>query len=153
VAIAEIAAELEHVAEHARRMARANYLTVDPHLSKPLASLRRLATEVQAMLDAALEAFVRRDAAAARSVTLKVQDIENLYQPVRHELLAVMKSKPRIANQAMYLARSAYNLRRAAERVVGICDWVVFTVEGSPEPDEPTPAGPARLTGETSLIL
>jgi phosphate transport system protein len=129
VAMAEIAAELEHLAEHARRMARANYLTADQHLRKPLAGLRRLATEVQSLLDLALGAFARRDADAARSVAIGTRDVESLYQPVRNELLGIMKSKPRIANQAMYLSRSAYNLRRAAERVAGICDWVLFITE------------------------
>jgi phosphate transport system protein len=137
VAMAEIAAELEHVAEHARRMARANYLTVDPHLRKPLASLRRLATEVQSLLAQALASFARRDADAARSVAIGARDVEHLYQPVRNELLGVMKSKPRIANQAMHLSRSAYNLRRAAERVVGICDWVLFVADRSPNGREP----------------
>ncbi|MEJ2208378.1 MAG: PhoU domain-containing protein [Anaerolineae bacterium] len=132
VAMAEIAAELEHVAEHARRMARANYLTVDQHLRKPLASLRRLANKVQSLLSMALASFAQRDVDAARSVALGSRDVEHLYQPVRNELLGVMKSRPRIANQAMYLSRSAYNLRRAAERVAGICDWVLFTAEDSP---------------------
>jgi phosphate transport system protein len=129
VAMAEIAAELEHLAEHGRRMARANYVTADQHLCKPLAGLRRLATEVQSLLDLALGAFAQRDADAARSVAIGTRDVETLYQPVRNELLGIMKSKPRIANQAMYLSRSAYNLRRAAERVAGICDWVLFITE------------------------
>jgi hypothetical protein len=42
-----------------------------------------------------------------------------------------MKSKPRIANQAIYLSRAACNLRVAAERVAGICEWVAFIVNGS----------------------
>jgi phosphate transport system protein len=137
VAMAEIAAELEHVAEHTRRMARANYSTVDPHLRKPLASLRRLATEVQSLLARAMASFAGRDANAARSVTMGTRDVEILYQPVRNELLGVMKSRPRIANQAMYLSRSAYNLRRTAERVAGICDWVLFVVESSPNGRDP----------------
>jgi phosphate transport system protein len=131
VAMVEIAAELERLADHAQRVARANYLTADPQLRKPLASLQHMAAQVQALLDGALAAFARRDVGAARSVAAQVQETESLYLQIRHDLLAVMKSKPRIANQAIFLSRSAYNLRRAAERVSGICDWVVFTIEGS----------------------
>lgn len=131
VAMVEIAAELERLADHARRVARANYLTADPELRQPLAGLQRMSAQVQELLDGALSAFARRDAQAARAITAGIGSVEGLYGQLRQQMLTVMKSKPRIANQAIFLSRSAYNLRRAAERVAGICDWVVFTVEGS----------------------
>lgn len=131
VAIVEIAAELECLADHARQVIQANYLTADPQLRQSLTSLHRLAAEVQLLLEGALAAFARQDARAARAIVAGMPQVEGLYQQIRHELLAILKSKPRIANQAIFLSRSAYNLRRAAERVVGICEWVVFTVEGS----------------------
>jgi phosphate transport system protein len=153
VAMVEIAAELERMADHARRAALANYLTADYQLRKPLASLNRLGADAQALLDGALAAFAQRDVSAARTVVAQAQEIENLHLQIRHELLAVMKSKPRIANQAIFLSRSAYNLRRSAARVTSICDWVVFTVEGSLGAGEPTPEMQIHLAEETSIVL
>jgi phosphate transport system protein len=153
VAMVEIAAELERIADHAERVARANYLTVDHRLRTPLESLLGLATEVQSLLDAALAAFAQRDAGAAHQIAAGTLEVESLYQLVRRELLEVMKSKPRVANQAIFLSRSAYNLRRAAERVAGIGDWVVFAVEGSLGTDEETPKVPAHLAEKTSIVL
>jgi phosphate transport system protein len=153
VAMVEIAAELERMSEHGRRVARANYLTADHQLRKPLASLHRLANEVQSLLDGALEAFVQRDASAARTVAGETRKVETLYQQVRGDLLAVMNSKPRIANQAIFLSRSAYNLRRTAERVAGICEWVVFIVEGSFTATQPAPEILAHLAEEPSISL
>ena len=153
VAMVEIAAELERISDHAQRVARANYLTADHQLRKPLASLKRLTTEVQSLLDGSLSAFAERDVAAALAVGAGTNQVESFYQQVRHELLEVMKSKPRIANQAIFLSRSAYNLRRAAERVAGISDWVVFTVEGSMGVHEPVPDVPAPLVEETTIAL
>ena len=153
VAMVEIAAELERLADHAQRVARANYLTADPQLRKPLVNLHHLAAEVQSLLDGALAAFARRDGGAARAVAVQVQETDSLYLQVRHDLLAVMKSKPRIANQAIFLSRSAYNLRRAAERVSGICEWVVFTVEGSLDADAPTTQAPLQPVEETFVTL
>lgn len=140
VAIVEIAAELERLADHAQQVARTNYLTVDPQLRRPLGSLHQLASKVQALLDGALAAFARRDASAARSVAAGSRQVDVFYQQVRHDLLLVIKETPRIANQAIFLSRSAHNLRGAAERVAGICEWVVFTVEGSLGTNETTPA-------------
>jgi phosphate transport system protein len=131
VAMVEIAAELERMAEHGQEIARANYLTADHQLRRPLASIHRLACEVEGLLDAALSAFIERDGAAARAVAGKTQEVETLYQQVRLELLEVVTTKPRIANQAIFVSRSAYSLRRAAAHIAGVCEWVVFAVDGS----------------------
>lgn len=152
VAMMEIAAELEHLAGHGQRIARANYLRADPRLRKPLARLHRLATEVRSLLQRALAAFAQRDADAARAVGAETREAESQYQQVRGDLLVVRQSQPAIANQAIYLARAACNLRRAAERVAGICDWVVFASEGSFDVGEPARAAPARQTKETSHV-
>jgi phosphate uptake regulator len=134
-------------------MARANYLTADHQLRRPMASLHRLVVQVQSLLDVALVAFAQLDAVAARQIAAGMLEIEGLYQKVRRELLEVMKTKSRIANQAIYLSRSAYHLRRAAERVAAIADWVLFIVEGSlgTIPSELQVAG--RPAEETSIAL
>jgi phosphate transport system protein len=46
VAMVEIAAELERIADHARRVARVNYLVADHRLGRALASIQRLARTV-----------------------------------------------------------------------------------------------------------
>lgn len=153
VAMVEIASELERMAEHVQRVARANYLTADHQLRRSLTSLRQLAAEVQSLLDDALAAFGQQDVFAARTVISGTQRIENLYQQVRHELLGVMKSKPRIASQAIFLSRSAYHLRRAAERVASICEWVVFAVEGSLGAAASMPNVPAHVKEKLSMQL
>jgi len=151
VAMIEIAAEMERLADHGQRVARANCLIADHQLRRPLASLHRLASEVQSLLDRALAAFVERDAGAARTVGAETREVENPYQQARDELLVVMKRQPRIANQAIYLSRAAHNLRRATERAASICDWVVFAVEGSFDAGEPTREAPLHQTQEASV--
>ena len=149
-AMIEIAAEMERLADHGQRVARANCLIADHQLRKLLASLHRLASEVQSLLDGALAAFAERDADAARTVSAATREVENPYQQTRDELLIVAKSQPSIANQAIYLSRAAYNLRRAAERAASICDWVVFAAEGSFDTGELTREAPFHQTQETS---
>lgn len=146
VAMIEIASELERLADHGRRVAQANCLRSDTQLGKPLASLHRLASEVQSLLDGALAAFAQRDAGAARTVSAGTQQVESQYQQIRGEMLAVTKRQPSIANQAIYLSRAGYNLRRAAQQVSSICDWVVFAAEGSFDAGEPAREAPAHQT-------
>lgn len=153
VAGVEIAAGLELLADHAERVVRANYFVADHQLRKPLASLGRLAVEVQTLLSGALAAFARRDAGGARAVAASTWNIEAHCEQVRHDLLSIMMNKPRIASEAIFLSRSAYNLRRAAQRVTGICEWVVFAVEGSLGTGEPVTQVTRARTEETSIAL
>jgi phosphate transport system protein len=131
VATVEIAAELEHVGDHARRVARVNYLVADHQLRRPLSSVQRLTREVQAPLDRVLAAFVQQELAPIERALAETQAVSTLYEQTYRELLTVMKSKPRIANQAIYLSRAAYDLKRAAERVARVCEWVVFSITGT----------------------
>jgi phosphate transport system protein len=131
VAMVEIAAELEHVAEHARKVARVNYLVADHQLSRPLASIQRLARMVQSTMNRVLEAFVRGNLALTEQVLAETREVNAIYEQTYQELLMVMQSKPSIANQAIYLSRAAYNLKRAAERVAGVSDWVAFSITGA----------------------
>lgn len=153
VAIVEIAAELERLSDHARQVIQTNYLVVDPDLCTVLASLADMATRVQALLDGALVALARHDASAAQYVAAGSREADALYQQVRHDLLLVIKGKPRLANQAIFLSRSAHNLRRAAKRVNGICEWVVFTVEGSPGTNETTPTALSQPLDDAFVTL
>ena len=147
VAMVEIAAELEHVAEHASRVARVNYLVADHQLRRPLASIQRMASKVQSPLNQVLEAFVLGDLALVEVALLESQEVNDLYGQAYEELLEVMKSKPRIANQAIYLSRAAYNLKRAAERVAGMFNWVGYSITGTMDTLTPL-RGPAMAETE-----
>jgi phosphate transport system protein len=126
VAMTEIAAELERVGEHARRIARVNYLAVDSHLRRPLVGIHDLAGQVHALLDEALAALSHKDLAAAQAVIAAVQDVDGMHRQVHGDLLAVMTNRPRIAGQAIFLSRAAYHLKRISDRVASIGDWVVY---------------------------
>lgn len=140
VAMVEIASELERVAEHGKKVSRANSLTMEYHLRKPVAKIHRFAADVQAMLSRAVEAFARSDIEAVRALLADAQTVDDQYTQVYQELLEVMNSRPRVVNQAVFVSRAAYNLKRAAERVTGICDWVLFSAVGSMEGNRPEPA-------------
>jgi phosphate transport system protein len=89
-----------------------------------------MAQAARDMLHRSLDAFVRRDVDLARSVPASDDDVDALYNQVYRELLTLMMSNPRCIDQASYLLWAAHNLERAADRVINICERVVFTVTG-----------------------
>jgi phosphate transport system protein len=129
-AVLEIATELERIGDYAKGVARINLMIGDEPLIKPLIDVPRMSEKTRDMLHRALDAFVKRDVDLARSIPLEDNEVDALYNQVYRELLTFMISNPRTIDQASYLLWVAHNLERAADRVINICERVVFTVTG-----------------------
>ena len=57
-------------------------------------------------------------------------EIDLLYEQVYRELLTHVIQKPEIINDAMMLAFVAHNLERVGDRVINICERVVYLITG-----------------------
>jgi len=129
-AVLEIVTELERMGDYAKGIAKITRLLGNaPHI-KPLVDIPRMADLALSMLDRAIDAFLQRDVEAARAIPKEDSLVDDLYNQVNSELMALILSNPRNMEQANYLLWAAHNLERAADRVTNICERVVFTVTG-----------------------
>ena len=129
-AVLEVITELERIGDYAKGIAKICLLIGDEPLIKPLIDIPRMAEQACSMIHRALDAFVRRDVELARAIPKEDDEIDALYNQVYRELLMIMMSNPRVIDQASRLLWVAHNLERAADRVINICERVVFTVTG-----------------------
>lgn len=129
-AVLELITELERIGDYAKGIARISLLIGDEKLIKPLIDIPRMAEKARHMLHQALEAFVRRDVALARSIPAQDDEIDDLYNQVFRELLTLIMADPHRIDQATFLLWAAHNLERTADRVINICERVIFTVTG-----------------------
>jgi phosphate transport system protein len=132
-AILEIVTELERIGDYAKGIAKINLLIGDEKLIKPLIDLPLMAEKARLMLHRALDAFVRRDVDLARAIPREDNEVDALYNQVYRELLSYVMADPSTIEQSNYLLWVAHNLERAADRVINICERVVFTVTGEME--------------------
>jgi len=126
----EIITELERIGDYAKGIARINLMIGEKPLLKPLIDIPSMAEKARNMLHRALEAFVQRDVALARAIPKEDDKMDALYNQVYRELLTLIMSDPRNIKQANYLLWVAHNLERTADRVINLCERVVFTVTG-----------------------
>ncbi len=129
-AVLEIITELERMGDYAKGIARINLMLGDEPLIKPLIDIPRMAETARDMLHQALEAFVQRDVTLARAIPAHDDEVDALYNQVYRELLTHIMADSRKIDQATYLLWAAHNLERTADRVINICERVVFTVTG-----------------------
>jgi phosphate transport system protein len=132
-AIANIATELERMADHAKGIGQIGVMMGPREPLKPLVDIPRMAKKARWLLERELEAFVNRDVELARSLGSEDDEVDRLYDQVFRELLIFMMDDPRTITRATYLLWIAHNLERTADRAINIGERVVFLVEGRVE--------------------
>ena len=130
-AILEIASELERIADYSKGIANITIQLGSKPLVKPLVDIPRMAALVADMLHRALLTFVDRDVNTARLIPSEDQQVDDLYDQVYRELMTYVLEDPRNIEGVSHLMWAAHNLERAADRVVNICERVIFTVTGN----------------------
>lgn len=129
-AMLEIATELERIGDYAKGIAKINLMMDEKPFIRPLVIIPAMAEMGRDMLHQSLDAFTRRDVELARAIAVRDDEVDKLYNQVYRDLLSSIMSDPRNMDQATYLLWVSHNLERAADRVVNICERVVFTVTG-----------------------
>jgi len=133
VAVLNIIIEVERIGDYAAGISKIVIMIGDEPPLKPLIDIPRMADQDVDMLRRSLDAFVSRDAEAARKIIEEDDLVDNLYDQVFRELLVFMMEDPRTVTRATRLIWVAHNLERAADRVTNICERVVFIVTGKME--------------------
>lgn len=128
LAAVKINTDLERVGDLAVNIAQAarSYLLHPP--VKPLIDLPRMGTIAQEMLRDALDAFVRRDVAAARAVCQRDDELDGLKTQIIRELISYMLADPKRVEAALALVLISRHLERVGDHATNIAEDVIFMV-------------------------
>lgn len=129
-AILEVITDLERVGDYAKGIAKINLLIGEARLIKSLEDFKAMATDACQMLHDALDAFVHRDVALAKEIAKRDDAVDEQYNQIFKDLLQLIIADTRVTDQATYLLWAAHNLERTGDRVVNICERVIFMVTG-----------------------
>lgn len=131
ISAVKMAPLLERIADHACNIARATIdLNTEPEI-KLSASLQGMADHASSMLRAALDAFTARDAMAAREIIKRDKEINDLYNQLFHDLIAMMVSEPTTATRDARLLFVAKHMERIGDYVTDICELTVYMAEAA----------------------
>jgi phosphate transport system protein len=130
-AMIEIAGELERIHDYVKGIAKINLLIDDVYYLEPLIALYpQMAAKTQEMLRGALDAFVNRDAALARQIPAADDEVDDLYKASYRMIIRYVVQTPTAVEMANQLEWAGHNLERSADRVINICEWIVYMVTG-----------------------
>lgn len=128
--VIHIATDLERMGDYAAGIAKIVVMHGDLPPVKPLIDIPRMAEMSCSMLRRSLDAFVRRDADAARALILEDDEVDALYDQVYRELLTYMIEDPKLIQRATWLLWAAHNIERIADRTTNVCERVIYIVTG-----------------------
>ena len=131
ISVAKITPILERVADHACNIARAALDLNDEPRLKSFPDLQRMAEVASSMLRAALDSFTRGDAADARRVIERDDEIDSMYERLFRDLISLMVSEPQATPRAARLLFVAKHLERVADYVTDICELTVYMTEAA----------------------
>jgi len=83
------------------------------------------------MLKASLDAFVRRDAAAARAVIPQDKEVNALNKQFQSDLFGLMTQDPANIRRALWLTVVSKSLERIADHAKNVAEDVVYLCEAN----------------------
>lgn len=126
----KITTDLERIADLAVNVSERALELIDEPQLKPFIDIPVMARHAQGMVRGALDAFVRRDAAAARVVIALDDALDARMEQVFRELLSYMIGDHRTITRALRLVFVAKSFERIGDQATNICEQVVYMTEG-----------------------
>jgi phosphate transport system protein len=129
-----IANELERAADYAKTVAKRviRSVSLDSMVDTP-PKLRYMATLALEMLNTSLDAFVRTDAALARSLADRDEAVDTLEDEINDELRAIARQDPSRLDAVLAWLDAAHMLERLADRATNIGERVIFIATSETE--------------------
>ncbi len=157
----KISSDLERIGDLAYNIAERTVRLLKYPQLKPLIDIPRMAELSQRMVRDAIAAFINGDAALARDVCLRDDEIDSLNDQIFRELLTFMIADTGTITRAVELILVGRHLERIADHATNIGEDVIYMVKGKTikhhieEQDDRRrgnvcgPDGPAGGTGES----
>ena len=130
MSVIHISVELERMGDYAEGIGKIGVMMGNDPPVKPLVDIPKMATKSSDMLKRSLDALVKRDPALARQVCEDDDEVDNLYDLIYKDLIALMIDDPTTTQRATYLMWVAHDLERIADRATNIAERVIFLVTG-----------------------
>ena len=130
MSVIHISVELERMGDYAEGIGKIGIMMGNDPPVKPLVDIPKMAAKASDMLKRSLDALVKRDPALARQVCEDDDEVDNLYDLIYKDLIALMIDDPTTIQRATYLMWVAHDLERIADRATNIAERVIFLVTG-----------------------
>lgn len=130
-AVIEIAGELERMHDYVKGIGKTSMeLDNRPLLPSFAENMPMMAKITRDMLRQALDAFAAKDPVLARSVPPLDNLVDELFLKLYGDLVASVVAGEETVARANQIEWTIHNMERSADRVINVCEWVVYMATG-----------------------
>ena len=130
IAVIHTVNDLERIGDEAQKIALKARALEAGSAALPVEDIAQMGGLAADMLRMALDAFVRRDVAAAATLNERDDEIDALRDKVVRELMARMETHPAEVSAALDMIFVAQSIERVGDHAKNIAEYVVNVVEG-----------------------
>ena len=127
--------DMERIGDHATDISEITIELSKESYIKKLDHIQQMAKETMVMLVQSVEAFVRKDMDKARAVIAHDDVVDDLFNKVKAELIAMIHEDVNAGEQASDLLMAAKYFERIGDHATNISEWVIFSITGQ-HPDD-----------------
>lgn len=127
--------DMERIGDHATDISEITIELSKESYIKKLDHIQQMAKETMVMLVQSVEAFVNKDMDKARTVIVHDDVVDDLFNKVKAELIAMIHEDVNAGKQASDLLMAAKYFERIGDHATNISEWVIFSITGQ-HPDD-----------------
>ena len=127
--------DMERIGDHATDISEITIELSKESYIKKLDHIQQMAKETMVMLVQSVEAFVNKDMDKARTVIVHDDVVDDLFNKVKAELIAMIHEDGNAGEQASDLLMAAKYFERIGDHATNISEWVIFSITGQ-HPDD-----------------
>ncbi len=127
----KVVTDLERMGDHASDIAELILRLKSGHAYHIVKHLPTMAATAQQMVHDAIEAFIARDMDAAMDIIRRDDKVDELFNKVKSDVIALLKEHPDQADQGIDLLMIAKYLERIGDHAVNVCEWTQFSKTGA----------------------
>ena len=122
--------DMERIGDHATDISELAIVLSKKTYVKKLDHIEEMAKETMVMLIQSLEAFVEKDLDKAQKVIAHDDVVDDLFEKVKKELIALIRDHADEGEQAVDLIMVTKNFERNGDHSTNIAEWVIFSING-----------------------
>ena len=120
--------DMERIGDHATDISEITIELSKESYIKKLDHIQQMAKETMVMLVQSVEAFVNKDMDKARAVIVHDDVVDDLFNKVKAELIAMIHEDVNAGEQASDLLMAAKYFERIGDHATNISEWVIFSI-------------------------
>lgn len=122
--------DMERIGDQAADIADVSLRFDESPFIKTMEHIPLMAHIASSMVKDSISAFVKGDVQAAHEIIKRDDEVDNLFETVKQDIISVMITSADEADQAIDFLQIAKYLERIGDHAVNICGWVIFSVTG-----------------------